>query len=173
MAAQPVAVSAPRSGYPIMSTTPKPRGQIERWLVPALIILFCLGAIWLTTTFKKMPPILKRGIQPSDFPQLLLSAIILMTLAMAWFDPVRVREQMQGATIGSILLFGVFALLNSIDLFLALAIFAAGLSGWWGERRIWVLALVGLVMPVVIFFLFDLIFEIRFPRGLLTNIWYG
>lgn len=156
-----------------MSTTPKPRGQIERWLVPALIILFCLGAFWLTTTFKKMPPILKRGIQPADFPQLLLGAIILMTATMAWIDPVRVKEKLQGSTIGSLVLFGLFALLTSIDLFLALAVFAACLSAWWGERRLPVLALVGLVAPVVIFFLFDQVFEIRFPRGLLTNLWYG
>ena len=156
-----------------MSTTPKPRGQVERWLIPAVIILFCIGAIWLTTTFKKMPPILKRGIQPSDFPQLLLGAIILMTLAMAWFDPVRVKEKLQNSTIGSIVLFGVFAALTAIDLFLALAIFAVALSAWWGERRIWVYVLVGLVIPAVIFFLFDQVFEIRFPRGLLTNMWYG
>ena len=64
-----------------MSSTPKPPGRVERWLVPALIILFCVGAFWLSTTFKKMPPILKRGMQPADFPQLLLITIILLMLA--------------------------------------------------------------------------------------------
>ena len=34
-------------------------------------------------------------------------------------------------------------------------------------------ATTGAVMPLVIFLLFDQIFEIRFPRGLLTNLWYG
>lgn len=156
-----------------MSTTPKPRGRIERWLVPVLIILFCLGALWLTTTFKKMPPILKRGIQPSDFPQLLLSVIIVLTLVMTWIDPVRIKERLQNSTLGTIALFGLFGALSSIDLFLALGIFAAALSVWWGERRIVVLGFVGVVMPIAIFFLFDQVFEIRFPRGLLTNMWYG
>jgi len=25
----------------------------------------------------------------------------------------------------------------------------------------------------VVFFLFDLVFRVRFPRGLLTSLWYG
>ena len=156
-----------------MSETPAPRARIERWLIPALIIAFCLGAFWVSTTFKKMPPILKRGIQPSDFPQLLLITIVTLTLVMMWIDPVRVKEKLQGTVLGTLLLFAVFAGLTSIDFFLALAIFAAALTFYWGERRPGVLALVGLVMPVAIFFLFDQVFEIRFPRGLLTNLWYG
>ena len=42
--------------------------HLERWLVPAAIIVFCACAWWVTTGFDRMPPILKRGIQPSDFP---------------------------------------------------------------------------------------------------------
>lgn len=41
------------------------------------------------------------------------------------------------------------------------------------RRCAWSAMTVGLVMPVAIFFLFDQVFEIRFPRGLLTNLWYG
>ena len=57
-----------------MSDERQSTGRFERWIVPATIILFCAAAFYLSTTFKKMPPILKRGIQPSDFPQLLLIA---------------------------------------------------------------------------------------------------
>lgn len=156
-----------------MALTTEKRRRLEGWLVVALIIAFCVAAFWLSTTFKKMPPILKRGIQPSDFPQLLLIFLIGLTAAMAWFDPIRVRERLQGTTVGTLVLFAAFALLTTIDLFLALAIFAAALAAVWGERRIQVLALVGLVVPVFIFFLFEQVFEIRFPRGLLTNLWYG
>jgi len=83
-----------------------------------------------------MPPILKRGIQPSDFPQMVCVAIILMTLYMFWRDPVTIVEPM-------------------------------------GERSFLRLIMVGLVVPVTVFFLFDQVFKIRFPRGLLTNLWYG
>ena len=147
--------------------------HLERWLIPFLIILFCVGAFWVSTTFKKMPAILKRGIQPSDFPQLLLAALILLTIAMVWVDPVKAKERLQGTTLGTILLFGVFALITAIDFFLALAVFAFCLALFWGERRKGALLLVGVVVPVAIFFLFDQVFEIRFPRGALTNLWYG
>ncbi|MEM1398870.1 MAG: tripartite tricarboxylate transporter TctB family protein [Pseudomonadota bacterium] len=149
------------------------RRHIERWLIPLLIIAFCIVAFWLSTTFKKMPPILKRGIQPSDFPQLLLGTIVLLTLAMMWVDPVRVKERLQNTVIGTLALFAVFAGLTTIDFFLALAVFAAGLAFYWGERKPGTLALVGIGVPVSIFLLFDQVFEIRFPRGLLTNLWYG
>lgn len=147
--------------------------RLERWLIPALIVAFCGAAFWLTTTFKTMPPILKRGMQPSDFPQLLLFLLVLLTVAMVLRDPIRIKERMERSTWGTILLFGVFAVLTSVDFFLALAVFAAALSAFWGERRISVLALVGIATPAAIFFLFDQVFEIRFPRGLLTNLWYG
>lgn len=146
--------------------------RLERWLIPVLIIAFCVAAFWVSTTFKTMPPILKRGIQPADFPQLLIGVLILLTLLMVWKDPIRVKERMQGSTWGTIALFGLFAALTSIDLFLALAVFAAALAAFWGERRPAKLAVIGIVVPVVIFFLFDQVFEIRFPRGLLTSLWY-
>ena len=147
--------------------------RFERWFIPGLIIAFCIAAFWLTTTFKTMPPILKRGIQPADFPQLLLGLLVLLTLCMVWKDPIRIKERMQGSTWGTIALFALFAATTAIDFFLALAVFAVALAAYWGERRLPILALVGLVIPVTIFFVFDQVFEIRFPRGLLTNLWYG
>lgn len=156
-----------------MSPFSKARPHLERWLIPTLIIVFCLVAFWYSTTFKKMPPILKRGIQPSDFPQLLLGALVLLAIAMMWLDPVRVREKLHGSTVGTLALFAVFAAFTALDFFLALAVFAFCLAVFWGERRPLMLMGVGLIMPVLIFFLFDQVFEIRFPRGLITNIWYG
>ena len=147
--------------------------HLERWLVPAVIIAFCLAAFWITTGFDRMPPILKRGIQPSDFPQLIAGLIIAMTLLMALVDPVRVADRMAGKTWTSLLLMGVFALVTVVDFFLALSVFAVSLALAWGERRKTVLVLIGLVVPASVFFLFDLVFRIRFPRGLLTGLWYG
>ncbi|WP_159980929.1 tripartite tricarboxylate transporter TctB family protein [Roseobacter cerasinus] len=156
-----------------MSEKSASRGQFERWLIPVLILAFCIAAFYVSTTFKKMPPILKRGIQPSDFPQLLLAAITLMTLAMLWVDPIRIRDRLQGTVWGTLALFAGFAALTAVDLFLALGVFALALTVLWGERRPVILWLVGLVVPLAVFFLFDQVFEIRFPRGLLTNLWYG
>ena len=147
--------------------------HLERWLVPAIIIAFCLAAFWITTGFDRMPPILKRGIQPSDFPQLIAGLIIVLTLLMALVDPVRVADRMAGKTWTSLLLMGVFALVTVVDFFLALSVFAVALALAWGEGRKPVLVLIGLVVPASVFFLFDLVFRIRFPRGLLTDLWYG
>ena len=157
------------------SPTDKPKlpGQRERWLIPALILAFCGATYWVSTTFKTMPPILKRGIQPSDFPQLLVLLLVFLTLLMVWKDPVRVRDRLMGSTLGTIALFAGFAALTSVDFFLALGVFATVLALFWGERRAPILVLVGLLVPAAIFFTFDQVFEIRFPRGLLTNIWYG
>jgi len=155
-----------------MSDSPV-RRSFESWIVALLIIAFCLGAVWLSFSFAKMPPILKRGIQPSDFPQLVCICIIFMTLYMVWRDPVKVAEPMGSKTLGSMALMLLFVLICSFDLFVALAVFAAGLCIYWGERRVGPVVLVGLLVPTAVFFLFDLVFKIRFPRGYLTNMWYG
>lgn len=157
-----------------MSDQPDPKqSNLERWLIPALIIVFCVAAFVISMSFKEMPPILKRGMQPADFPQLLLITLIVLTAVMAWFDPVRVREKIVGSVWGTIILMIMFVALAGLDLFLALGVFAAALAALWGERRLFTLVLVGLIIPTLIFFLFDMVFEIRFPRGILTNIWYG
>ncbi|MFK7889675.1 MAG: tripartite tricarboxylate transporter TctB family protein [Granulosicoccus sp.] len=145
---------------------------IEAILVSCLIIAICIAAIWMSLSFEKMPPILKRGIQPADFPQIICVTIIGMTLFMMWRDPIRIMERMGSRTLGSMLCMVGFAALTVVDLFLALGAFAGALAFYWGERRFSALLLVTLVVPAVVFLLFDQVFEIRFPRGLLTNLWY-
>ena len=147
--------------------------RVVRWLVPVLLIGFTLVAIYYSTTFKKMPPILKRGIQPSDFPQLISGLIIGLTIMMVWFDPIKLNERITPKTWISMGALAGFVLLAQLDIFIALGAFAAGLSVLWGERRFHLIALVGVGIPVMIFFLFDLVFRVRFPRGLLTSLWYG
>lgn len=155
-----------------MSTNSPPSG-LERWIVPVVIILFCVAAIGISTTFEEMPPILKRGIQPADFPQLVCALIIFCTFIMLVVDPIRVEGSFDRKSLGTLLLMGVFIGLCAIDFFLALGLFAALLTVFWGERRIGLILLVGLLVPLFVFFLFDRVFEIRFPKGLLTNLWYG
>ena len=158
-----------------MSQSPKKSGSlgVERWLVPLLIIAFCIGAYAITTTFERMPPILKRGIQPSDFPQLVAALIVALTVLMAWREPVATGERMDRPVIGSILLLGAFAALAEVDFVLALGLVAAAIAAVWGERRVAPLLIVGVATPLLVFLLFDQLFEIRFPKGVLTSLWYG
>ena len=150
-----------------------PSSGLERWIVPAVILLFCAAAIWVSTTFEEMPPILKRGIQPSDFPQLVCALIVFCTIIMAIRDPIRIEGSFGRKPLGTLVLMGAFVALCSIDFFLALGVFAGLLTVFWGERRIGMILLVGILIPLFVFFLFDLGFEIRFPKGALTNLWYG
>jgi len=150
-----------------------PKLNLEHWVVTFVIISFCGATFWISTTFDRMPPILKRGIQPADFPQLILILMLVLTVAMIWLDPIIVDKRLDSKTVGSLVLFGVFGGLTFIDLFLALGTVAALLAMFWGERRWHVVVGIGLMMPTLIFLLFDQVFEIRFPRGVLTNLWYG
>ena len=144
-----------------------------RWLVPLGILIFCVIVVVITTTFERMPPILKRGIQPADFPQIVTGLIFALTLLSVWREPIVVSEKLGRNTWGTLGLIPLFVVLAPIDFFLALGLFGAGLAALWGERRLPLLALVGIVVPALVFLLFDLVFEIRFPRGILTNLWYG
>ena len=43
----------------------------------------------------------------------------------------------------------------------------------WGERRLPVAGSLALATPISIFLLFDTVLRVRFPRGVLTNWYYG
>ena len=154
-------------------TRPAYSKSLESVAVSLVIIAFCAAAIWLSLSFERMPPILKRGVQPADFPQIVCVGIIFMTLLMMWRDPIRITEPFGSKTLGTLCLMVGFVALCQIDLFLGLAVFAGVLAFYWGERRISQLLLVTFIVPVLVFLLFDQVFEIRFPRGILTNLWYG
>ncbi len=144
-----------------------------RVMLPAGIIVFCLCTFWLTTQFDRVPPILKRGIQPSDFPQLVLGLIVLLCGIILFTDKSKAPKKLNPVvwkTMGAII---GFVLVAQADMFLGLSTFAVTLTFLWGERRIRVLIALGILIPLAVFFLFDTVFEIRFPRGLLTNLWYN
>ncbi|MCV3271847.1 tripartite tricarboxylate transporter TctB family protein [Roseobacter sinensis] len=144
-----------------------------RYAVPSGIIVFCLVAFWFSTQFDRVPPILLRGMQPADFPQMVLLLIMALSVLVMIFDQPIEHEPVAPNVWTSMGLFVVFALVAQVDLFLGLGVFAVALAWAWGERRLWGLGLVSLVSPLLIFLLFDQVFKIRFPRGLLTNLWYG
>jgi putative tricarboxylic transport membrane protein len=146
---------------------------MTRFTVPCGTIVFCLFAYWLSTQFDRVPPILLRGMQPEDFPQMVLLLIMALSVLVMIFDKKIEHDPMAFNVWTSLGLFVVFALLSQIDLFLGLSVFAGALAYTWGERRLWGIGLVSVLSPALIFLLFDQVFRIRFPRGLLTNIWYG
>lgn len=156
-----------------LSKSAKHRQLVSRVAMPTIIIVICVIAFWLTTEFDRVPPILKRGIQPSDFPQLLIALIVILCVFEIFTDKSEAPEKLSLITWQTIALLLGFILLAELDMFIGLGVFSVAIAALWGERRKRALAALGIVMPLAVFFLFDLVFEIRFPRGLLTSIWYG
>jgi len=74
----------------------------------------------------------------------------------------------------SIALFALFFLLTVYaDFFIAIAVVMFALSVSWGERRLHVAGILSLSVPLTLFLLFDELLKIRFPRGIITNWYYG
>ena len=77
-------------------------------------------------------------------------------------------------TWGTMLLLGLFYLLTVyLDLFIGIAVVMFAMCLLWGERRLHVALGVALLTPLCVFALFDKVLQIRFPRGILTNWYYG
>ena len=57
--------------------------ELRRPLAVALgVFALCALGLYLTTTFASVPPILRRGMQPATFPQILLILLALFALLM-------------------------------------------------------------------------------------------
>ncbi len=148
------------------------------FLVPLIIFVFCGMVAYLTTTFSKAPDIVVgHAMQARDFPLFIAAVIAFFNLVLVWqiwLDPPMPRPLEPYQTWFTMLLLGVFFLLtNYADMFLAFAVVMFAMCIVWGERRLWVCALVAILTPGIIFFFFDLVLQVRFPRGILTNLYYG
>lgn len=146
--------------------------------VAAVLALLAIG--W-SFTFKEVPPILIRGFQPAAFPRF-VAGLILVLCVLAWIEMSREKPlpeeyrppKLVPAFWRSVLALAIFACLLTLgDLLFALMVATAGLSFAWGERRVLVLAGLGIVAPALVFLLFDQLFQVRFPRGFLMDLYYG
>ncbi|MEM7525160.1 MAG: tripartite tricarboxylate transporter TctB family protein [Pseudomonadota bacterium] len=155
-----------------MSNSVRPT-SLARFVGPLIIVALAVVAIVVAEGFEQMPPILKRGVQPSDFPQIVAALIIGLALFSIWREPVRRDQDTNRTAWRTAALLLLFIALTTIDFLLALGVFAAAMAALWGERRIGALLVIGIVVPIVIFLFFDQVFDIRFPRGVLTDLWYG
>lgn len=170
----PIALAIYSTGQLIvMSHKSNNKRLASRATLPLVVIVFCLCAFWLTTQFDRVPPILKRGIQPSDFPQLVIGLIVLLSVVIAFTDQSKEPKKLPAVVWKTMVAMAGFVVVAQADMFLGVGTFAGALVLLWGERSIKVLVALGVFMPLIVFFLFDFVFEIRFPRGLLTNLWYG
>jgi len=143
----------------------------------SFIIIFISTILLITTfTFDIVPPILNRGIQPATFPKALLVLIISLTFIvyiLSTKKPWKVQKKLPKTFYLTLISFLIFVLISkTLDFFLAISIFSIFVSYYWGERRIFYLLLVSIIFPIIVFIFFETILGLRFPPGIITNIYY-
>ena len=141
-----------------------------------IIILVSIFLLISTFSFDKVPPILNRGIQPATFPKGLLVIIITLTsfiYFLSFKNPWKKVKKLPKTFFLTILSFIIFIIISkTLDFFLAIAVLSVFVSYNWGERRIFYLLLVSIIFPFVVFVFFEMILGLRFPPGIITNLYY-
>ena len=147
------------------------------FIVSFIIIIISSILLIVTFTFDIVPPILNRGIQPATFPKALLVLIICLTsivyflsLKFPWKKEKKLPKSFY-ITLYNFILFIVIA--KTLDFFLAISVLSFLVSYFWGERRIIALLLVSILFPIIVFIFFETILGLRFPPGIITNIYYN
>jgi len=149
----------------------------DSFKVLSLIIIISSILLIVTFTFDIVPPILNRGIQPATFPKALLVLIICLTLVVyilsikfPWKKEKKLPKPFY-ITLYNFILFIIIA--KTLDFFLAISVLSFLISYFWGERRIIALLLVSILFPIIVFVFFETILGLRFPPGIITNIYYN
>ena len=151
---------------------------LSDWLVPTVIFALCAIVTYLATQLDTAPPIIiGEAMQPRSFPIFLmvLIAILNVFLIIQLLGGIRMPHPHHAPqTWSSMLLMAAFYVITTyVDMFIALTVVIFAMSLLWGERRYWLAALTAVVTPASVFFLFDLVLKVRFPRGVLTELYYG
>ena len=148
----------------------------DEFKVSFTIILVSIILLISTFTFDIVPPILNRGIQPATFPKGLLLLIIGLTLIVFYLSikkPWKVEKKLPKTFFLTLLSFILFVIISKmLDFFLAISLLSIFVSYCWGERRLFYLILVSIIFPIIVFIFFETILGLRFPPGIITNIYY-
>ncbi len=147
------------------------------FIVSAVIIVISSILLYFTFTFDIVPPILNRGIQPATFPKALLILIITLTLLTYFISlkkPWKSEKKLPNSFYITLLSFVVFITVSKfLDFFLGIALLSIIVSYFWGERRVTYLIMVSIIFPLIVFVFFETILGLRFPPGIITNLYYG
>ena len=143
----------------------------------SFIIIFISSVLLISTfSFDIVPPILNRGIQPATFPKALLVLIISLTLLIYYLSikkPWKIEKKLPKTFFLTLFSFLIFIIVSkTLDFFLAISLLSVFVSYCWGERRILYLIMVSIIFPILVFIFFETILGLRFPPGIITNIYY-
>ena len=148
----------------------------DAFRVCVVIIFFSLVLLISTFSFDIVPPILNRGIQPATFPKGLLILIILLTSLIYYLSfkkPWKIEKKLPKSFFITLFNFALFVIISKfLDFFLAISVLSVLVSYYWGERRILYLIMVSIIFPIIVFIFFETILGLRFPAGIITNLYY-
>ena len=148
----------------------------DAFKVCAVIIVISVILLIQTFSFDIVPPILNRGIQPATFPKALLVLIIVLTSLIYYLStkkPWKLEKKLPKAFFITLFNFVLFIIVSKfLDFFLAISILSVFDSYYWGERRVLYLLLVSIIFPTIVFIFFETILGLRFPAGIITNLYY-
>ena len=148
----------------------------DEFKVSFIIIFISIVLLITTFSFDIVPPILNRGIQPATFPKALLVLIISLTFLIYYLSikkPWKIEKKLPKPFFLTLLSFLIFIIISkTLDFFLAISLLSVFVSYYWGERRILYLLMVSIIFPIIVFIFFETILGLRFPPGIITNIYY-
>ena len=148
----------------------------DEFKVTFVIIFISIILLISTFSFDIVPPILNRGIQPATFPKALLVLIISLTLLTYYLSikkPWKLEKKLPKPFFLTLLSFLIFIIISkTLDFFLAISLLSVFVSYYWGEKRILYLLMVSIIFPIIVFIFFETILGLRFPPGIITNIYY-
>jgi len=152
--------------------------QKKLYIVPIFLTFFSVAVILISLQLDISPEmIVGDSMQARTFP-IFLMAVNLTLIAVLSFQfyknyPKRIELE-HFPTWFSMFLFLLFYFLTvTTDMFIGITVCMFLMGYTWGEKRLWVNACNAIATPGLIFILFDYVLRIRFPRGLLTNLYYG
>ena len=148
------------------------------YTIPLFLTVFSIIIIGISLQLDTSPEmIVGDSMQARSFPIFLmvLNLILISVLTFQYKknnpEPIKLEKF---PTWGSMGLFFIFYLLTVYtDMFIGIFVVMLLMGLLWGEKRIWVSFLTAPLTPLFIFLLFDFVLKIRFPRGILMDMYYG
>ena len=148
------------------------------YTIPLFLTVFSIIIIGISLQLDTSPEmIVGDSMQARSFPIFLmvLNLILISVLTFQYKknkpEPIKLEKF---PTWGSMGLFFIFYLLTVYtDMFIGIFVVMLLMGLLWGEKRIWVSFLTATLTPLFIFLLFDFVLKIRFPRGILMDLYYG
>ena len=155
------------------------RNMILKNQLPPIFIAFCsLVIIYLALQLDLSPPmIVGDSMQPRSFPIFLMILNIILAGILGFqlhqSPPAQLEKILMPTWMSMSLLVLFYGLTVTTDMFIGISVVMFLLSVAWGERRYYVSVINAIATPLAIFILFDEVLRIRFPRGIITNWYYG